>query len=155
MIIFLLVYACRTESSRISYRVKNKENGNFSVQFPELQPKEKILVKVNDVIVLEDSAKGSIANPGFWRYFKYPKKIFKIQFLDFYNGILKVNKIFRDTLTETKQRTLIISRPVPKGITKKNWKHYGFVSIEKGDREVLLVNDSIAFKDLWTDRVYQ
>ena len=119
IIISILILACKRTHERINYRVESKDLANFSVQFPELQPKEKILIKINNEIILEDTTNNPIGNSGFWRYYYYKDKIVKIEFLDFFNGDLKVNKVFKDTLTDVKQRTLIVSRPYPKGLTKE------------------------------------
>lgn len=38
-------------------------------------------------------------------------------------------------------------------MTKENWKKYGFVSIDTGDRHVNLVDDSVQFNGMWTDDI--
>ncbi|MBD1392589.1 hypothetical protein [Mucilaginibacter glaciei] len=148
-------FACKQSSKEIDYGVVSKDSGNFSVQFPELQYQERILITINDDIILSDSATKLSGNPIFWKYYNYPKKIIKIEFSDFFKGKLKERKTFKDTLIDIKQRTLIVSRPIPKGITKANWKPYGLVSIDTGFRKVNLVNDSIAFSGMWTDKAIE
>lgn len=149
--VLTLLMACKDSEKSNSYRVSTKDSANFSVMTPEIQTKEKIVIKINNEVIWIEEGKDSIGNPGAWRYYKYPGKIKTIQFLDYYKGSEKINKLFKDTLTEIPQRTLIITRPFPKGMTNSNWRKYGFVSIDTGERSIVLVNDAVYFKGMWTD----
>ncbi|WP_129717408.1 hypothetical protein [Pedobacter sp. SYP-B3415] len=153
IVLFLMsAFGCRRQPNITNYRVDSIDSSNFSIQFRELQAHEKIALKLNDELILKDSAKAG-RKPGFWRYYYYPKSIVKIEFSNYLNGQLKLRKIFKDTLVNVAHRTLIVSRPFPKGLNAKNWKPYGFVSIDTGTREVRLVNDAVAFREYWTDEV--
>jgi len=151
--IWILFTNCGRNKDQNNFQVSTKESANFSVQFPELQFEEAIEVKINDKIILSEIGSEHSGTSGFWNYYRYPSKITKIEFLDYYKNKLKIRKVFTDTLNDSKQRTLIVSRPFPKGRTKKNWKNYGFVSIDTGDRNVNLVDDSVQFNGMWTDHI--
>lgn len=144
---------CGRNKDQYNFQVSTKDSANFSVQFPELQFEEAIEVRINDKIILSEIGTEPLGISGFWNYYRYPSKITKIEFLDYYKNKLKIRKVFSDTLNDSKQITLIVSRPFPKGMTKKNWKKYGFVSIDTGDRHVNLVDDSVQFNGMWTDDI--
>ncbi|GGH31448.1 hypothetical protein FAZ19_22465 [Sphingobacterium alkalisoli] len=151
--IIIVFFGCEGSGDHIDFQVSTKDSANFSVQFPELQFGEKIEIKINDEIIVSKIGDRAFSTSGFWNYYKYPGEIVKIEFLDYYHNQLKIRKIFADTLVESRQRTLIVSRPFPKGMTKENWKPYGFVSIDTGDRYIKLVADSVEFSGMWTDRI--
>jgi len=148
--VLVVIFSCEQGVKYKDYRVENKDSGNFSVQFPEIQYGEKIEIKINDETVLIKENDSVPYLPGFWYYYNYPRKIDKIEFLDYFNGKLKIKKLFVDTLVDSKQRTIIISRPYPSGMKKETWRKYGLVSIDTGDRFINLVDDNIYFKDMLT-----
>jgi hypothetical protein len=152
-IIAILLVACQDSVEVRNYRVKKKDNANFSVITPELQPEERIVIKINGDVIWDELGKGVNGNPGAWRYFKYPGAITRIEFLDHYKNVLKINKEFNDTLKDARQRTLIISRTYPKYLKLYDYKRVGVVSIDTGLRSVQLLNDAVAFKGTWTDSV--
>lgn len=144
---------CGDNDKQVDFRVSTKDSANFSIQFPELQFGERIEIRINDEIILSKIGDEALGTAAFWNYYQYPRDISKIEFLDYYDDHLKIQKVFADTLVGSKQRTLIVSRPFPKGMTKENWRPYGFVSIDTGDRHVKLVDDSVEFSGMWTDDI--
>jgi len=152
-LIFIFLIACTKPVKVENYRVNKKAIGNFSVISPEIQPYERMVVRVNDDVIWDAQGKGPLGKPGAWRYYKYPRKIKKIQFIDYYNSVIKLSKEFKDTLVKIPQRTLIISRSFPKHSNKSHLRKRGFVSIDTGKRLIILVNDAVYFKGTWTDEV--
>lgn len=151
--IWIIFTNCGRNKDQYNFQVSTKDSANFSVQFPELQFEEAIEVRINDTIILTKMGTEPSGTSGSWDYYKYPSKINKIEFLDYYKKKLKIIKVFSDTLNDSKQRTLLVSRAFPKGMTNKNWRRYGFVSIDTGDRHVNLVDDSVQFNGMWTDDI--
>lgn len=151
--IWIIFTNCGRNKDQYNFQVSTKDSANFSIQFPELQFEEVIEVRINDEIILTKIGKEPSGASGFWNYYRYPSAINKIEFIDYYKKKLKIRKIFTDTLNDSKQRTLIVSRPFPKGMTKINWRKYGFVSIDTGNRHVNLVDDSVEFHGMWTDDI--
>jgi hypothetical protein len=144
----ILVFGCKGRGIR-SYRVETKDSANFSVFISMLFPQERIFVKVNDEIVLDqigDEIKGS---PQSYLYFKYPSKIKKISVSGNYKGYITFERLYVDTLVNVSQRSLIISFPYPKGMTILNYKPYGFVPIKDANRNITLVDDAVYYKGTW------
>lgn len=141
-------YGCRNSGVK-NYRVKEKDSANFSVFVSMLYPKEHLLVKVNDYIILDKIGKDTTGNPTAMYYFRYPDSIKKIEVTSQYKGKVFLKRLFRDTLTGVAQRTIFISRPFPKGITKDNYKPYGYVPIDSSDRNITLENDAVYYKGTW------
>ncbi|MEN0056873.1 MAG: hypothetical protein AAGC65_24555 [Mucilaginibacter sp.] len=151
---FIFLIGCSKHKQADSYRVSKKNSGNFSIIAPEIQPQERIVITINNEIIWDAKGNDSLGYPGSWRYYNYPKKIKKILFIDYYKGVKKFSKEFKDTLVEIPQRTLIITRPFSKLTTTVNSQKSGFVSIDTGTRSITLVNDAVQFKGMWTDEVH-
>ena len=153
LFVVLLLMTCKEDLTGRQYRVTTKDSANFSIILPEILPKERMIVKINDEVIEDITGKDSLGNPSSWRYYKYPLKITHVEFINYYLGTEKIRKEFNDTLEDIPQRTLIVTRPFPQGMTKLNWRRYGFVSIDTGMRSITLVNDAVEFKGTWTDKV--
>ncbi|PYF74089.1 hypothetical protein [Pedobacter nutrimenti] len=143
-----LGYGCQNNTTE-RYRVGQKDSANFTVFLSMLYPKEHLLVKVNDQIVLEKIGRDTTGSPTGEYYFHYPEPIKKIEVTSRYQQKVFLNKLFIDTLTDVAQRTVAISRPFPKGMTKTNYKPYGYVPIDSSDRHVTLLNDAVYYKGTW------
>jgi hypothetical protein len=143
-------YGCRNSENK-NYRVQEKDSANFSVFVSMLYPKEHLLVKVNDQIILNKIGKDTTGSPTAMYYFSYPNSIKKIEVTSHFNGKKFLNKLFKDTLTNVAQRTIFLSRPFPKGMTKDNYIPYGYVPIDSSDRHITLENDAVYYKGMWRD----
>lgn len=141
-------YGCRNNEVE-NYRLKEKDSANFSVFVSMLYPKEHLLVKVNDYIILDKIGKDTIGSPTAMYYFRYPDSIRKIEVTSKYSAKVLFTRLFKDTLTNAAQRTIFISRPFPKGMTKENYKPYGYVPIDSSDRQITLENDAVYYKGMW------
>ncbi|PTT02778.1 hypothetical protein DBR11_04040 [Pedobacter sp. HMWF019] len=141
-----LGYGCQNKTTK-DYGVGTKDSANFTVFLSMLYPKEHLLVKVNNQVIFDKVGEDIKGSPTGEYYFHYPDTIKKIEITSQFKGKIVLNKSFIDTLTEAKQRTLIISRPFPKGMTKENYKPYGYVPIDSSDRHITLVNDAVHHKD--------
>lgn len=64
-------YGCRNSEVR-NYTVKEKDSANFSVFVSMLYPKEHLMVKVYDYIILDRVGKGTTGNPTAMYYFCDP-----------------------------------------------------------------------------------
>jgi hypothetical protein len=141
-------YGCRNTEMK-NYRVEEKDSANISVLVSMLYPKEHLLVKVNDHIILDKIGQDTTGSPTGEYYFRYPDSIIKIEVISQYKGKVLLKRLFRDTLTGVAQRSIFISRPFPKGMTKDNYKPYGYVPIDSSDRNITLENDAVYYKGLW------
>lgn len=136
------------EQEKKSYEVQEKESANFSVLSPELYPEERLEVKLNSELVL---VTGNDTAPtfSFWKHYNYPDSIKLIEVTTYYKGEKKVEKAYRDTLMNSNSRSIIVSRTFPKEMTKENYKPHGFVPMDSADRKIMLVDDSVHYKDTW------
>ena len=146
----ILLTACKNKTAK-NYEVSTKDSANFSISGSYIYPDESVKIKVNDKVFFERKGKKSTGSPAFWLYFLYPDAIKKIQVITYYKGKKRQDKIFIDTLMQVKQRSIIISGPFPKGMTKETYKPYGFVPPEKSERLIILVDDADHYKGMWTD----
>lgn len=140
--------SCRNNTAK-HYNVTKKDSANFSISGSYLYPEEKFEVKVNGELILTRIGEKGKGKPAFWMHFFYPNPIKKIQVTTYFKGKKRQEEIFTDTLVQVKQRTVIISGPFPKGMTKKTYKPYGFVPPEKSERLIFLVDDAIYYKGTW------
>ena len=138
-------YGCRNSEVK-NYRVKEKNSANFSVFVSMLYPKEHLLVKVNGDLILDQVGENITGSPTAYNHFHYPDSIKTIEVTSQYNGKVLFKRLFIDTLVNIAQRSVIISRPFPKGMTKENYKPYGYVSIDSSDRTITLINDAVYYK---------
>jgi hypothetical protein len=142
-----LGYGCKNNEAK-DYRVKEKGSANFSVFVSMLYPKEHLLIKINDDLILDQIGKETTGSPTAYNYFRYPDSIKKIEVTSQYKGKVFLKKLFKDTLTNIAQRSIFISRPFPKGMTKKNYKPYGYLPIDSSDRNITLENDAVYYKGM-------
>lgn len=140
-------YGCRNTKIK-NYRVQEKDSANFSVFVSMLYPREHLLVKVNDHIVLDKIGDDTAGSPTSEYYFYYPDSIKKIEVTSQHKEKVFFKRLFEDTLTNVAQRTVFISRPFPKGMTKDNYKPYGYVPIDSSDRNITLENDAVYYKGM-------
>ncbi len=131
------------------YRVNDKDSANFSVFVSMLYPKERLLVKINEQVILDQTGDEIKGSPQSYIYFNYPDTIKKISVSGNYKGHVTFERLYVDTLLNVSQRSLIISFPFPKGRIRENYKPYGFIPIESSDRNIFLVDDSSQYKDTW------
>jgi hypothetical protein len=141
--------ACQSQSDK-SYKVSVKDSANISVFVSMLYPKEHLVVKVNGNILMEQRGAENTGDPTRYLYFKYTDSIKEIAVDSYFNNETILHKTFKDTLTNVKQRSIFISRPFPKGMTKKNYKPYGYIPISKSQRNITLVDDYEYYKGSMT-----
>ncbi len=75
---YLLCYGSQNTEVK-SYRVTEKDSANFSIFVTMLYPKEHLLIKVNDTIMLDQIGKDTTGSPTAYNYFRYPGRIKKIE----------------------------------------------------------------------------
>lgn len=148
IVILSLFCGCQNTENK-NYRVTEKDSANFSVFVSMLYPKEHLLIKVNDTVILDQVGRDTTGSPTAYNHFRYPGRIKKIEVTSQYNGKLLFKRLFKDTLTASAQRSVFISRPFPKGMTKENYKPYGYVPVESSDRTITLEDDSVYYKGTW------
>lgn len=156
LFIILLVYfttGCGNTDVK-NYRVRRKDSANFSVFVSMLFPKEHLLVKVNDHVILDKIGKDITGSPTGEHYFYYPDSIKKIEVVSQYKGKIILKRLFKDTLVGAAQRTIFLSQPFPKGMTKENYKPYGYVPIDSSDRNITLENDAVYYKGTFRCTVF-
>lgn len=149
-IICCLLGSCLQKQERKDYQVQERESANFSVLSPELYPEERLIVKINGDVVLEEGNEASF-DTAFWKHFLYPDSIRIVEVTTFYKGEKKIEKVYRDTLKYANRRSVLISRTFPKGMTKENYEQFSFVAMDSADRKITLVDDSVHYKDAWFD----
>jgi hypothetical protein len=155
-VIFIIIIAtcsnCKQQLVNYNYEVSVKDSANFSIDGPELQPQERLVVMLEKYVIFDKTGKSVTGNHSFWKYYSYPNEIKSITVRDYFKGELKIEKVFKDTLLNIPQRSIIISRAFPKGVKRENWSRYGFVSMDTATRSVLLVDDSEYYKGTWRDK---
>jgi hypothetical protein len=128
------------------YETKTIDSANFTVLGAGLEPKERLVVKINGEMLFDVTTPGSSFKGSFWRYYRYPKAIKTVEVLDFLSGILKSERKYKDTLMNVKLKSVILSRPYPKRMPKAMHEPMPFTSIGTGERVVKFVDNSVEFK---------
>lgn len=149
VIIIISLSACINRNER-KYQVSIKDSANISIFISMLYPKENLVFKVNGIVLLDEMGADSTGNPTKYLYFKYPDTIRTIDIGSYYYGDTIFQKKIRDTLLDVKKRSVLISRPFPKGMTDKTYRNYGYVPIYESQRKVTLVDDYEYYKGTFT-----
>lgn len=144
----MLIYGCKGKETK-SYRVQSKDSANFSIFISMLYPNEKILVKINDEIVLNQIGDKKKGSPQSYLYYKYPSKIKKISISGSHKGDVTFERLYIDTLLNVAQKSLILSYPSLKHMKEDNFKPYGFIRVKDAKRNIMLVDDAVHYKDTW------
>lgn len=146
---FTVLFGCGVNIEN-NYVVSTKDSANFSVFVSMLYPGEKLVVELNDTfVILDEIGREDIGSPSSYNYFCFPDTIRKIRVSGQYKDIITFHKIFEDTLMNVKQKSVFISRPFPKGMTKETYQSYGQISIDSAERNITLEDDAKYFKDTW------
>jgi hypothetical protein len=148
LLLLLLVFGCNSRKIK-DYRVQEKDSANFSVFISMLYPKEKIVVKINGEAILDQTGDEKNGGPQSYLYYNYPDKILKIAVSGSHNGYATFEQLFLDTLVNVQQKTLIISYPFPKGMSRKGYKPSEPVPLKNAYRHITLVDDAVQYKDEW------
>lgn len=146
--LYFSICSCYQRRVDINYEVDQKKEANFSVVCPELYPKEKLQVKINNSIILNVIGDDTTGSHSFWRCFYFPNNINTVEIDMYYKGNKKFHKVFHDTLNYAKNQSIIISRTFPKGMTKQTYRPYGFVPMDSAERKIMLVDDSVYYKGM-------
>jgi hypothetical protein len=136
------------QKGRTYYETKTIDSANFTIYGAGLEPKERLVVKVNDDVLFDMTA--SSFKGSFWKYYKYPKEIKTVIVLDFLSGILKSERTFKDTLMNVKLKSVTLSRPYPKQMPKTIHEPRQFVSIDTGERVVRFIDEKAENKGAYT-----
>jgi len=149
LVFFIITLAkCnKLQERRTYYETKTIDSANFTIYGAGLEPKERLVIKVNDEVLFDMTAysfKGS-----FWKYYKYPKEIKTVTVLDFLSGILKSKHKFKDTLMNVKLKSVTLSRPYPKHMPKTIHEPRQFVSIDTGERVVKFIDEAAENKRIY------
>jgi len=148
-IILLVAFTSCLHTENKNYKVETKDSANFSVLLFMLFPKEHLVVKINNEVVLDMIGSDSLGSPTSYMYFNYPDSIKSISVIGEHNKRITFQKEFKDTLINVARRSLVISLPFPKGMTKKTYKPYSYVPIKDADRNITLIDDAVQYKDIW------
>lgn len=149
VLIAVLLFGCKRNVEN-NYRVSAKDSANFSVFISMLYPEEILVVELNDAfIILNDTGRQVTGSPSSYNYFWFPDSIRKISISGHYKDKVTFHKIFKDTLVDVAQRSVFISRPFPKGMTKETYERYGYMPIDSAERKITLEDDHTYFKDTW------
>ena len=146
--IIMLSRCNKPQERRACYETKTIDSANFTIYGAGLEPKERLVVKVNDEMLFDMTA--SSFKGSFWKYYKYPKEIKTIIVLDFLSGILKSEHKFKDTLMNVKLKSVTLSRPYPKHMPKTIHEPRQFVSIDTGERVVKFIDEMAENKGTYT-----
>ena len=147
----LLLVGCKNNDIK-NYEVNPKDSANFSVFVSMLYPQERLIVKINDYIILSEIGNDSLGSPSSYKYFKYPDSIKTIDILGSYNDKVTFERVFKDTLVRASQRSVFISRPFSKDVDKGFYESNGdYITIDSAYRTISLEDDSTYYKDTWSD----
>lgn len=152
--IFLFFPSCHNRYGYHDYEVSNVDSANFSILCSDLQPNEKLIVSLNDTIILSRTWRRIADSRTFWNHYRFPDKIHLIKVLDLFAGKIREIRLFKDTLTYEPQVSVLISRPAPRRMSKNNSRVHGFVSMDTGRRFIFLVSDTAYFKGIWRDNIH-
>jgi heme/copper-type cytochrome/quinol oxidase subunit 2 len=76
VLVFFIIMLSQCDSpqkGRTYYETKTIDSANFTIYGAGLEPKERLVVKVNNEVLFDMTA--SSFKGSFWKYYKYPKEI--------------------------------------------------------------------------------
>lgn len=134
------ILGCKNKAAQ-TYRVPDKDSANFTVAIIMLYPGERLLVKLNNEVLLDTTGDAS-GRLDSRLYFKYPKKIGTISVSGVYNGTKTFNRYFKDTLSLVPKLSLVIPFPMPKATWKRKDESDNRVPMESTERNIVLLDDT-------------
>jgi hypothetical protein len=140
ILLAISMLGCKNKADQ-TYRVSDKDSANFTVAIVMLYPDERLLVKVNNEVLL-DTTGGIPGSLDSRLYFKYPKKISTISASGVYNGTQTFNRFFKDTLSRVPKLSLVIPFPMPKATWKGKDESDNRVPMESTERNIVLLDDT-------------
>ncbi|MFC1224444.1 hypothetical protein ACFE6N_11585 [Pedobacter sp. BG31] len=137
----ICLLGCKNAANK-TYRTSDKGNANFTVAVVMLYPNERLLVKVNNEVLL-DTVGGIPGNLDSHIYFNYPKRIKTVSASGIYNGQKTFSRVFNDTLSYVQKLTLVIPFPKPKEVLKGNNIHDNRIPMESTQRSIQLIDATL------------
>lgn len=134
------ILGCKNKADQ-TYRMPDKDSANFTVAIVMLYPGERLLVKLNNEVLLDTTGDAS-GRLDSRLYFKYPKKVKTIAVSGVYNGTKTFNRYFKDTLSRVPKLALVIPFPMPKATWKPKNESDNRVPMESTERNIVLVDDT-------------
>lgn len=144
----MLLAATGCKEKNDDYRVNKNDKSNFAVFMSFLYPDEHLTIRLNGKLLMEQTGEKITGAPTNYTFYYFPDTVKSISIKADYKGKITMKRDFVDTLVNSPEKRITISRPHPKGMTKYNYKPYSYVPIEKSERTITLSDTIDRYNDV-------